>query len=271
MGTRLYKCKITENIITMPSGSELFNALNGSDWLQELKYWLMDSKGIETFMDFRKSFKSYVEKLGQDEVLDRISDNFFLSKKHYKRISSLLHSNLAKEVKADDFYYLEGFYCGNNLLSELLPKYFNKAPLRHITIDVVTVNEDAGFPNPMIDKDFCIRLLAEADGGMNSCLYRQFGDSFYEVNFGGQGESVYSIIAGVKRVETIDMEVEKQEFWDKYTDKWWYSLKNLDVFRAESSNKPYQVITYEVYIHPSWLSETLRTEPFDSTAFAVIY
>lgn len=275
MGTRLYNCKITKDSIITPMGYELLNLLPSlnfnENWLPELLCWLEDENGVETFEDFRKRFKSYVDKFGQDMVLEKLSDNYFFSRGNYKRLSSLLHSNLAEGIKSDDFYFLEGYYFGNNFLSELLPKYFHPASLRQIKMDVVTVNEDAGFPNTILDKDFCIRLLVDADGGMDSRLYKHFNNGFYEENFGGKGEDVYSIVAGAKRIGIIDMEVENPEFWDNNSHKWWASLKDIDVFQAASNNKPFQVITYLIYIHPSWLGRSLSTEPFDSTAYAVFY
>ncbi|MCP4521334.1 MAG: hypothetical protein GY827_06540 [Cytophagales bacterium] len=273
----LYDCKITQDSIIHPTGSEIVTIFPvHSDWWQD-EYLFDGCKEPKDFADFREQIKNYIEEKGPQKALDSFYHTYFFPKNHYQHLINLLHGNLAEEVKEDDLHNLENYYFGHNLLAELMPSLFKLYPIRKVCIDVVTIHPDAGFPEGdsvlhLLNKDFCIRLLADAEGEhskLSNWFNSKVAGSFYEYNFGGLGEAVYAMICGARRIDTIDLQVQSEDFWETHKDKWWHYLKNH--LESDSDYKPYQAVSFEIYLHPSWLGNSLTGLQFDSAAYATCY
>jgi hypothetical protein len=270
-----YLCKVLSDKVVTMTGTEMVTAIPiRSNWKEE---FLLDvENNASDFGEFYTMIREFISQNGPDKALADFYQCSFFHPGNYRHLSQLLFTDLAKELKPEDCFDLEGYYFGNNLLAELMPKHFKPAPLRQISIDVVTINPDSGFPEDgtLLNKDLCIRILADLEGRENSKLYQWFNnmkpDCFYEPNFGGVEESVYAIMVGAKRTETINMEVESKEFWNRCRNKWWAGPLQGKLTK-NSDYKPYQAVNFMIYIHPSWLPERLPDKPFRSIAYAVSY
>jgi hypothetical protein len=263
----LYTCKVLQDKTVTLSAAEIVDLFPVTyDWSEE--FLLENMNGIASFDDLYSEVGDLIKKEGSDKITDKFHDCSFFSSSRYKDMAALLKGDLAKSFTPKDSYTLEGFYLGNNLLAQLLPDQFSPVPLKQLTIEVVTVHPDAGFNSS--NKPFTVRLLKDLETPSHSLFYKWFEKqkkgSIYDESFGGLEESVYAMIAGSKRVSLTDMHVSDKNFWKENKSKWWY--KELHGYLTEDSDSnPYQIATFLIHVHPSWMPQNHEGKLFTSAAY----
>lgn len=185
-----------------------------------------------------------------------------------------LHNSVKNNKITDELFHYK-ILMWNNLFSEILNKEENIVDVAKLKIEVVSIHPDSGFPkyryNSKMTKNderrFLIRLLSSIESG---CISKNPIEKWFnEKELTSNKEAgLYQeeILWGFLREKrSIKIKPNSKTFWKKHQDKWWNGLE--EHFDGPSDNKPYEVVTYEVIIHPAWfknLNEIINI--YESTA-----
>lgn len=163
----------------------------------------------------------------------------------------------------------------NNLFSEIMGEQENVIDVAKLKLEVVSIHPDAGFPkyryNAKMTKSderrFLIRLLSHIKDHSSSDnpIEKWFNERNMTTNEDA-GFYEEEILWGFSRdKKSIKIKPGGKAFWKKHEDKWWnYLESSLD---EVSDNKPFEVVTYEVILHPAWFKNVDKIiDVYESTA-----
>ena len=169
----------------------------------------------------------------------------------YRNSSDLLHSYFSM--------------VGNNLFYTVLGEEDKILPVLMVTVEIISVHPDAGYPrfrrNPATTKEderkFLLRILAEAIYEMDT-EHPLVKESEKPTEWDPtQADTDYrmaasTIIWGFERHKGLKIKpASSKSFWKKNADQWWGDLSE-SFFAEKSDNKPFELVTYDVMIHPGW-------------------
>ncbi len=175
-------------------------------------------------------------------------------------------------------------FVANQLFAAVADDERLSRPALRLSLELVSMHPDAGFPkfrhNAMMTKSnerrFLTRTLATFHGPTDTVrpVARWFetrGGDAIALDFGPRHPQPNAdhVVWGFERSKGLKIRPENEAFWRRYADTWWApGLRG--VLTENSNNQPYEVVAYEVLLHPGWFevpSALVDVPRFDSAAF----
>lgn len=170
----------------------------------------------------------------------------------------------------------------NNMFYTIMEEADKVLPVLMAKIEIISVHPDAGYPryrmNPKItithERNFLLRTLADALYLTNpaSPLYQEARKTTEwdrtQTTTDYRMDSA-KVIWGFERHKGLKIKpATSKAFWKRNEQQWWSAYKD-DYFADKSDNKPYELVTYDVMLHPGWEKEfvPLLDQPIESTAY----
>ncbi|GMQ63834.1 hypothetical protein [Vallitalea maricola] len=153
----------------------------------------------------------------------------------------------------------------NNLFAEILNKNEDILEVMKLRIEIASIHPDAGFPKYRMnatctkndERRFLTRVLSDVYNNLEKNpivnWFEKRGGSVNEFKIEEGKVDEQRLIWGFERHKGIKIKTSKS-FWNKTKDCWWSYLENQ--ITELSDNKPYEIVTYDVILHPKWFEET---------------
>lgn len=170
----------------------------------------------------------------------------------------------------------------NNMFHTIMNEEDKVLPVLIMQVEIISVHPDAGFPryrmNPNVtmsdERRFLLRILSDAlyTTHQESLLYKEaHKPTAWDPTQTGTDYRMDAekIIWGFERHKGLKIKPSSTKaFWKKHQDQWWSVFKEY-YFDYKSDNKPFELVKYDIMIHPGWEKEftSLVDIPIDSTAY----
>ena len=226
--------------------------------LMELLQKIKETEGIETLRSL-----SMFHWEDRNQAYERLRES-------YQKPDNLLHYhfNLVK----------------NNMFYTVLGEPEKVLPVLLVNVEIISVHPDAGFPryrmNPNCtmsdERKFLLRVLSNTVYEIDkehpivkeSYKPTKFDPSKAETDPDHRMDT-RRIIWGFERHKGLKIKpASNKAFWERNKDRWWSDLKDY-YFSEKSSYRPYELVTYDIMVHPGWekVLSRLVDVRVDSTAY----
>lgn len=277
----LYEFKIKKLEVTSKPISEMVEMTYHA--MEDNFRWLLNHSKLDLKKESSKikihRFLELIKEVRDTHDKEELKNmDFFQWDKTDERLSDLRESY----TQGGNLFHRYSAIIRNNLFHTVTEELDKVLPVLMVSVEIISIHPDAGYPryrhNPNVTKSderqFLLRLLSDAIYPLNrdSLLVKEaWKTTEWDKNREDRDYMMQAsnVIWGFQRHKGLKIKpASVKAFWKRNAHQWWSDLKD-DPFDTKSDNKPYELVSYDIMIHPGWEKELTPclNERYESTAY----